>query len=121
MSVSAGTRLLKLDLSQDWVSRYETWNMCFITSNLDLDFLPILYPKLLAPAVMNAESDDYIVVRGMGLWLSLNFYMFNKLTKTPSATLANKDSLAAKWGEINLKYAKKPCSRKRQARSCWGF
>ena len=81
----------------------------------------MLYPKLLAPAVMNAESDDYIVVRGMGLWLSLNFYMFNKLTKTPSATLANKDSLAAKWGEINLKYAKKPCSRKRQARSCWGF
>lgn len=104
VSVSAGTRLLKLDLSQDWVSLYETWNMCFITSKLD--YLPILYPKLLAPAVMNAEPDDYIFVRGMGLWLSVNFFLFKKITKTPSATLAGKDALAMKWGEINLKYAK---------------
>jgi len=103
VSISEGDRLLKLELSQEWDSLYETWNLAFITSYLD--YLHILYPKLLAPTVMNAEPDDYIFARGMGLWLSINFGLFKKVTKTPSPILPGKMALAKKWGAINRKYA----------------
>lgn len=104
VSISDGERRLKLELSQGWCSLYQTWNLAFITAKLD--FLHILYPKLLAPAVMNAAPHDYIFIRGMGLWLSINFGLFKKVTKASSPKLPGKDALSKVWGEINLKHAK---------------
>ncbi|MEC4728523.1 hypothetical protein HWQ46_23655 [Shewanella sp. D64] len=111
VSISEGDRSLKLELSQEWCSLYHTWNFCFMTPKLD--FLQILYPKLLAPVVANADPNDYIFVRGMGLWLSINSGLFKKAKKEVSPVLLNRGALAKIWGEINLKYAKELYQKER--------
>jgi len=91
--------------SQDWASLYEAWNLAFILG--DLNDLDILFPKLLIPSVMDAESENYIVARTISLWLSTNTLVFRKLDKIKSVNgPKNKKEMSKVWGEINEKYAR---------------
>lgn len=96
-------RFIEYELSQEWVSLYESWNLAFITGNVQ--YLNLLYPKLLLPAVIDAEPDDYIFNRALSLWLSTNFFLFAQITGKPDLSIPNRELLTQLWGEINLKAA----------------
>jgi hypothetical protein len=81
---------------------YETWNLAFITANLD--FPNMLYPKLLIPSVIMAGKDDYLFNRVLALWLSINFYLMADLNGQTHIKFDGRDKLATLWGEINKKY-----------------
>ena len=91
------------DLSQNWDSLYESWNLAFITGNAT--YLQVYYPKLLIPAVIAADRLSYISNRAMSLWVSLNFRLFAAFTGKPDLQVPNKEALTELWGAINLKYA----------------
>jgi hypothetical protein len=95
---------MKNNLSQDWINLYESWNMCFILS--ELNNLHILVPKLLIPSVLSAKKEDYIYTRIIALWLAINHYTMRQLDKIPEvAGPANRDEMVRAWGKINRKYA----------------
>lgn len=91
-------------MAPEWCSLYETWNLAFITGNMDN--LDILYPKLLIPQVIGADSDKYITNRGIALWASINFYLFRKVRGKQDLVMPGSRELATRWGEINIKYAR---------------
>lgn len=96
-------KVMLFHLSRKWVSLYETWNLAFITGNLA--YLQLLYPKLLIPAVIGAEHNEYLISRSAALWLSTLFHQFAALNRKPDAPIPNKKELAKVWGKVNLKYA----------------
>ena len=104
VSIVGNNAAIEYELSQEWASLYETWNLAFITVNMDN--LQLLYPKLLIPQVMNAPKNEYLFNRALALWTSINFYLFGKAVHKPDMDLPGKVELAKLWGPINLKYAK---------------
>ncbi len=118
--ITSDTHFIQYTMSQDWASLYETWNLAFVTGNINN--LNLIYPKLLIPVLLDAEPADYLMIRIESLWLTINFQLFaqgrrqetrviNGVTTTVPAqkinrVMPNKDSLARLWGDINLKYAK---------------
>jgi hypothetical protein len=103
ITLAADTRNLQWDLSQNWDSLYETWNLAFITGNAT--YLQVYFPKLLIPSVIAADRLSYISNRAMSLWVSLNFRLFAALTGKPDMQVPNKEALTELWGAVNLKYA----------------
>ncbi len=97
-------RALEYLLSPKWTSLYETWNLAFISGNMDN--LDLLYPKLFIPQVLNAQSNEYLFNRALSLWVSINFYLFRKALNKPDLDLPGRPQIATRWGEINYKYAK---------------
>ena len=89
--------------TQDWTSLYHTWNLAFIIGNLDN--LHLLLPKLLIPSVINAESEDYLFMRSLALWLSINFTVFAKLEERDGIDMPGAREIAELWGSINKNYA----------------
>lgn len=96
-------RALEYLLSPEWTSLYETWNLAFISGNMDN--LDLLYPKLLIPQVLNAQSNKYLFNRALSLWGAINFYLFRKAKQHPDVILPNHEEIAQLWGELNYKYA----------------
>jgi len=96
-------KLVQYVVNMDWARLYETWNLAFITSNLD--FPNLLFPKLLIPSVILASSNDYMFKRVLALWLSINFYLMSDLAGKEHVKLPGREKLAALWGRINLKYS----------------
>jgi hypothetical protein len=82
---------------------YETWNLAFITGNLE--FHNLLYPKLLIPSVLLAKEHDYLYHRVLALWLSINFYLLAYLTGKERVNIPGKKNIAVLMGEINLSYS----------------
>jgi hypothetical protein len=97
------TRNTQWGYSDQWNSLYETWNLAFITGNAT--YLQIYYPKLLIPAVIDADSETYIANRAMSLWASLSFRQFAALSGKPDMRVPNKEELTEIWSDINYKYA----------------
>ncbi len=102
--IESGNQAFKYQLSSRWTSLYETWNLAFITANMPN--LHLLYPKLLIPQVLCADSNDYIFNRSLSLWTSINFYLLAKASKRAEIELPGKEALAKRWGEINLVHAR---------------
>ena len=98
-----GNKVMLFHLSRKWTSLYETWNLAFCTGNLA--YLQMLYPKLLIPAVIDADNNEYLINRSAALWLSTIFHQFAALNKKADAPVPNKKELARVWGKVNLKYA----------------
>ena len=98
-----GNKVMLFHLSRKWASLYETWNLAFCTGNLA--YLQMLYPKLLIPAVIDADNNEYLINRSAALWLSTIFHQFAALNKKADAPVPNKKELARVWGKVNLKYA----------------
>lgn len=93
-----------VEFSQDWVSLYITWNMSFILN--DLDDLDIIFPKLLIPSIINAESENFVGARIISLWLSVNHVFFRRCDKkTIVIGPKKKVAIAKAWAEINKRYA----------------
>lgn len=103
ITLQEGTRNLQWDLTQEWNSLYETWNLAFITGNAT--YLQVYYPKLLIPAVIDADNLTYISNRAMALWLSLNFRLFAALSGQPDMQVPNEEALTSIWGSVNYGYA----------------
>jgi len=95
-------RVIRYGLSMNWARLYETWNLAFITANVD--YPNLLFPKLLAPRVLLADGEAYIYERAIALWLSINFYLMADLTGQKHITLPNKEALAVLWGKVNHRY-----------------
>jgi hypothetical protein len=92
-----------IELSQDWVSLYITWNMAFVINNVnDWD---ILLPKLLIPSIIGSESENFIGARIISLWLTVNHGFYRTYDKKSVSAPKNKNEMAKAWGEINKKYA----------------
>lgn len=90
-------------LSQEWTSLYTTWNMVFVLGNLqDLD---IIFPKLLIPSIINAESENFLGARFISLWLTINHAIFRKARKSEILGPVNKTEMAKAWSIINKKYS----------------
>jgi hypothetical protein len=94
---------LRYGLNLDWARLYETWNLAFITANLD--HLNLLYPKLLIPRVLNASGPAYLFDRALALWLTISFSLMAYMEKKPMLEVPNKVELATLWGKLNYKYS----------------
>ncbi|MBT3409001.1 hypothetical protein HN415_10095, partial [Candidatus Woesearchaeota archaeon] len=92
-----------IKFTQDWVSLYITWNMAFILN--DLDDLDLLFPKLLIPSIINSESQNFLGVRIISLWLSVNHVFYRKYDKNKVKGPVNRSEMAQAWAKINKKYA----------------
>ena len=91
-------------LSKDWVALYETWNMVFILG--ELDNLHFLFPKLLIPSVLDAKPENFLGVRIISLWLSINNTLFLRFDgKEKIKGPGKRRRMAHAWGKINEKYA----------------
>lgn len=91
-------------LRGDWKNLYLSWNMAFILG--ELNNLHYLFPKLLIPSVLCSDSENFLGVRIISLWVSINnslFLNFNRVEK--STAPENRREMALAWGEINQKYA----------------
>jgi hypothetical protein len=92
-----------IKLSQNWVSLYTSWNMTFVLGNLNN--LDMVFPKLLIPSIINAESENFLGARFISLWLSINHIIFRNYKKIKITGPTNKGEMAKAWSEINKKYA----------------
>ena len=93
-----------INLSNEWKNLYLTWNMTFILG--ELNNLHYLFPKLLIPSVLCAKSDNFLGVRIISLWVSINNALFLNFNHTEKLTAPeNRREMALVWGEINRKYA----------------
>lgn len=97
------SKVMLFHLSRRWVSLYETWNLAFCLGNLA--YMSVLLPKLLAPAVIGAPAERYLITRSAGLWCSTLFHQFAVLKNRKNAQVPNAKALASLWGEVNLRYA----------------
>ncbi len=91
-------------LDEQWVSLYRTWNMAFILG--ELNNLHYLFPKLLIPSVLCCKDENFLGVRIVSLWLSINSALmlnFNQSEKVMGPK--NRKEMVLVWGEINKKYA----------------
>jgi len=102
VKVVGENRVIRYGLSMNWARLYETWNLAFITVNVD--YPNLLFPKLLIPRVLLADGETYIYERAIALWLSINFYLMADLTGQKHITLPNKEALATLWGKVNHRY-----------------
>ena len=102
--VSGDNRSVNFNLSQDWDSLYESWNMAFIAGNRPNHQL--LFPKLLIPQVIDAKPEEYIYNRALALWLTENFQLFNRIEKKAPVVIPGGAEMAKRWGEINLAYGR---------------
>jgi len=93
---------LRYSLSKHFGRLYETWNLAFVTGNLE--FMDIIYPKLLSPRVLLADNAAYIYERVIALWLSIQFYLMASLQKMPHAQYPGQSDIATLWGKVNLRY-----------------
>lgn len=103
LEVTGENRAVEQELVAGWSPLYETWNLAFITGNLQ--DLQMLYPKLLIPSVIGAEEKDYLFRRGLALWVSITLYLIDRLEGRPRVSLPQASALAQRWGEINLQIA----------------
>ena len=94
---------LEIELSLNWIKLYESWNLAFITGNVQ--YLNLLYPKLLIPAVINAAPRNYMFRRAVALWLSANFFLFAQALQKPDHPIPNEHALTQLWGSINREHA----------------
>jgi hypothetical protein len=102
--VRADGGFMEIHLSKGWPELYQTWNLAFMVGNLrNLD---LLLPKLVMPCVMNAAPADYIFLRGLSLWTTINFQIFAFHAKRSHALPRQKD-LARLWGEVNRRHARR--------------
>ena len=93
-----------VNLSEEWKNLYLTWNMAFVLG--ELNNLHYLLPKLLIPSVLCAKSDNFLGVRIISLWVSINYALFLNFNHTEKLTAPeNRREMAELWGEINRKYA----------------
>lgn len=93
-------------LDEEWVSLYRTWNMAFILG--ELNDLHYLFPKLLIPSVLCCKDENFLGVRIVSLWLSINSALmlnFNQSEKVMGPK--DRADMVFAWGEINKKYAEK--------------
>jgi hypothetical protein len=97
-------RVIEYVNRMEYAQLYETWNLAFITGNLD--YLNMLYPKLLIPSVLLADANSYLYHRVLALSLSINFYLMASLQNKPRINFEGSRELAALWGHINIRYAK---------------
>jgi hypothetical protein len=118
--ITPDTHFSQYEMEQEWSSLYETWNLAFVTANVNN--LHIIYPKLLIPEVLDSTPEDYLMVRAEALWLTIHYHIFAMARKQVTQTingkttvvsakplnlvLPNRDKIAKVWGDINLKYAK---------------
>ena len=93
-----------IDLKQDWISLYSSWNMDFMTGNLTNPQL--LFPKLLIPQVIDAKPEDFLYNRALALWLTCNFQLFHKIDKKETTVIPGSKEIAKRWGEINESYGR---------------
>ncbi len=93
----------KMTMSQNFSSLYTTWNLAFVVGNLKN--LDLLIPKLLIPSLFNAKKDDFMGVRGISLWLSINHVLFRTCEKREMAGFKNKVEMAHAWEKINREYS----------------
>ncbi len=98
-----------VSFSQDWVSLYTTWNMAFVLG--DLNNLDIIFPKLLIPSIINAKSENFLGLRLVSLWLTINHDIFRRYKKIEIEGPNNRTEMAKAWSEINKKYAFKLAKR----------
>ncbi|MFQ5621584.1 MAG: hypothetical protein ACE5FT_07150, partial [Candidatus Nanoarchaeia archaeon] len=101
----SGRRNLFLDIetTQGWASLYTTWNMAFILGNLGN--LDLLFPKLVMPSIINAEKSNFLPVRLISLWLTINHSLFRYSKNIKVTGPRNKIRMARAWSRINKKYA----------------
>jgi hypothetical protein len=104
LEVTPAKKALRLGLSLDFARLYETWNLAFVTGNLE--FLHILYPKLLIPRVTLATGQAYIYERVLALWLSIQFFLMADLQRVPHVRFTGQEDLASLWGKVNYRYLK---------------
>lgn len=97
------SHVMLFHLSRRWTSLYETWNLAFCLGNLA--YMSVLLPKLLAPAVIDAPAERFLITRSAALWLSTLFHQFATLKKRENVAVPHARELAQLWGAINLKYA----------------
>lgn len=99
------TNIIKQVFKKNWTNLYETWNMAFCTKNIK--YLNFLYPKLLIPSVINAEEDDYLINRGLSLWITISVFFLKKMNKDEDdSELPNIKEIVKLWDKINLEYLK---------------
>ncbi|OGH93752.1 MAG: hypothetical protein A2538_02630 [Candidatus Magasanikbacteria bacterium RIFOXYD2_FULL_41_14] len=98
-----------VNTSQNWASLYITWNMAFVLGNLD--DLDLIFPKLLIPSLINAEPENFLGVRIISLWLSVNHNLFRQCDKIQVKKPAKSDEMSVAWAQINKKYAFKLAKR----------
>lgn len=96
-------RVMLFHLSRRWTSLYETWNLAFCLGNLA--YMSVLLPKLLAPAVIDAAPERFLITRSAALWMSTLFHQFATMKKRENVKVPHARELAQLWGSINLKYA----------------
>lgn len=92
-----------IETSQEWASLYTSWNMAFVLGNLDN--LELIMPKLFIPSLIDAKSENFLGVRFISLWLTINFGIFRKSDKIEILGPENKSEMTKAWSNINKKYA----------------
>lgn len=102
ITLDAQTTAFRFDVSQQWTSLFESWNLAFVTGNVT--HLQIVYPLLFIPSVIGADSPDFLFHRHSALWPTALFLQFAMLTGRPDAPIPNKEALARLLGQINLPY-----------------
>jgi hypothetical protein len=102
ITLESSTTAFELDVSPEWASLFESWNLAFVTGNVT--HLQIVYPVLFIPSVIGADSQDFLFHRSSALWPSTLFMQIAVLTGKPDAPVPNKHALARLLGQINLPY-----------------
>ena len=117
------TRQYKYDYPARWTALYQSWNLAYMTGALDN--LDRYYPKLLVPAVMAAEHEDFLDIRSMALWITFNAMLLRMARGRAGLTLAELQrhclddfgpaehrELVARWGRFNRELVRSWSSRK---------
>jgi hypothetical protein len=102
ITLESSTTAFELDVSPEWASLFESWNLAFVTGNVT--HLQIVYPVLFIPSVIGADSQDFLFRRSSALWPSTLFMQIAVLTGKPDAPVPNKHALARLHGQTNLAY-----------------
>lgn len=104
--IVGNTTIIKQVFRKNWTNLYETWNMAFCTKHMK--YLNVLYPKLLIPSVIDSEEDDYLIYRGLSLWIVISVFFLKKVNKDNDDTkIINAKEIYGLWDKINLEYSKK--------------
>lgn len=77
--------------------------MAFVLGNLEN--LDLIFPKLLIPSIIDAKNSNFLGIRFISLWLTINFAIFRKYEKKEIIGPSDKIEMAKAWGNINKKYA----------------
>ncbi|MFT3926466.1 MAG: hypothetical protein QM778_28230 [Myxococcales bacterium] len=102
VSIDATMAEVEYEFSPAWVALYTSWNLAFITANTR--FLPLLYPKLLAPAVISVAPERYVFRRAIALSLSIDFLLLALINQRHEVTISHRQELARLWGPINRRH-----------------